>query len=175
MSLIVSTAAKTTRKKDRTRRARPKPKRKAKAKGKGTERWPAVCEEPGKFITLPKVFIKRTGELGLRPNHVWLLLALQLERFRDRPPRHYWEELARWCGRDKNTVRRWAYELQEMGLLGIEQVKELEPGQERRPGHRNERNRFHLDRFEDRLEREQLAWDKKYPRKGGGRTEGEDG
>ena len=74
----------------------------------GTERWPAPCVADGEFILLPKALIKRFAQLGMEPRHLWLMLALQVDRYENRAPRFYWEELALWCGRSKNTVRKWA-------------------------------------------------------------------
>lgn len=131
----------------------------------GTERWPKECVAKGNFFLVPSVLFRdlksfSTKNRNFRPHHLWLLLALQAERFRDRPPRYYWEAIASWCGFDRNTVRRWGYELKDMGLLEIEECKKLEPGHVRRPGYRNERNRFKLEPFEKKVLEVHTAWDK---------------
>src|SRR5688572_28016488 len=48
----------------------------------GTQRWHPETMAPGEWIKLPKALIKGTGRLKLKPHHVWLLLALQLEQYR---------------------------------------------------------------------------------------------
>ena len=147
----------------------PPPKRKLQLlkKKSGTERWPASCLEEGEWLQVPKVLFRQLTAFDaprvkprFRPHHLWLLLALQAERYRDRPPRHFWANIAAWSGYDKNTVRRWGYELQRMGLLRIVPCKELNPEQERYPGARNERNKFFLEPFEKRVEAAQLEWTK---------------
>lgn len=140
-----------------------------KPKAPGTERWPKECVDKGNFFLVPRVLFRDLKSFGtktrhFRPHHLWLLLALQADRFRDNPPRLYWEAIAGWCGRDRNTVRRWGYELKNMGLLGIEECKKLDPDQERRPGRRNERNRFHLEPFEAKTLAVHREWIKKRKR-----------
>ncbi len=121
---------------------------------KEDHRWPEGCTDPGEFFLLPKVLVQRLGDFKdadgnrLKPEHLWLILALQSDRMPDRVPRYYWAQLAAWAGVSKDTVRRWAYALQEMGFLRIEQIRRLDSHQQPRPGLRNERNRFHLQLFE---------------------------
>lgn len=134
----------------------PKPRIVRRPKIPGTERWPKECVDKGNFFLVPRVLFRDLKSFGtksshFRPHHLWLLLALQTDRFRDNPPRYYWETIARWCGRDRNTVRRWGYELKAMGLLRIQECKKLEADQERHPGRRNERNRFFLEPFEEKV------------------------
>ncbi len=117
-------------------------------KDKGTERWPSVCVDPGEWWQLPKVLTKRFPKLGIEPQHLLLLLVLQTDRYRNRPPRYYWEELARDCGCTRNTVRRWGYELRDKCLLGITPVPRRLEGEERKIGYRNARNIFDLKPFE---------------------------
>jgi hypothetical protein len=124
----------------------------------GTERWPKVCVEDGEWFQLPKVILKKFGKLGIEPQHLLLLLVLQTDRFRNRPHRYYWEELASLCGCTKNTVRRWGYELRKKGLLIITPVQKRLPGEERRVGYRNARSIFDLKPFEHRVEQLQLTW-----------------
>lgn len=125
---------------------------------KGTVRWPEEAVAPNEFIQLPKVLLKRFARFGMQPQHLLLLLMLQTDAFENRHPRHYWEELAEWCGRKRNTVRKWGYELRELKLLGIRTRRSLNDGDERRPGFRNERNEFLLGPFRERVKKEQLAW-----------------
>jgi hypothetical protein len=94
----------------------------------------------------------------MKPHHLWLLLALQTDRYRDRVPRYYWAELAAWAGVSANTVRRWGYDLESMGLLRIKQNRKLDPAQTRRVGHRNERNEFYLDNFETESLQQHREW-----------------
>lgn len=122
----------------------------------GTERWPKPCVSKGNFFLVPRVLFRDLNGLStknrhFRPHHLWLLLALQADRFRDRPPRYYWDTIAGWCGRDRNTVRRWGYELKAMGLLTIVECKKLDADQTKKPGRRNERNKFFLEPFEKRV------------------------
>ena len=135
----------------------------------GTERWPKACVTKGNFFLVPRVLFRDLKSFGtkqrhFRPHHLWLLLALQADRFRDRPPRYYWDAIAGWCGRDRNTVRRWGYELKEMGLLTIEECRKLDPDQTRGPGRRNERNRFFLEPFEKKVLEVHKQWEKKRSR-----------
>lgn len=142
-------------------------------KDAGTQRWPKNAVQEGQWIQLPKVVLKRMGEMGLEPRHLWLLLVLQSERYRNRPPRFYWEELAGFCGKNRNSVRKWAYELKAMGMLEIRQMRKLNPGEERRPGHRNERNEFLLGKFEARIQEEQEKLNQTRRRKRKGSTKAE--
>lgn len=130
----------------------------------GTVRWPQNAVAEGEWIQLPNVLLKRMGQMELEPRHLWLLLVLQTARYKNRPPRFYWEELAAFCGKDKNTVRTWARQLKDMGLLKIRPSRELNPGEVPRPGHRNERNVFDLAPFEKRVEEEQEEWVKTRPK-----------
>lgn len=139
--------------------AAPKPpgssKKGAPKKDKGTQRWPAACVKDGDWFQLPKSVVQNMvgfdtpGAFKFKPHHLWLILALQADRYRDRIPRYYWEELAEWAGVDKNTVRRWGYELRDAGLLEIKQNRKVvSEGNTRRVGYRNERNEFILGPFE---------------------------
>jgi hypothetical protein len=85
----------------------------------GTARWHEETVAKGHFIQLPKALIKGTGKLKLKPHHVWLILALQLEQYGKHPSRHYWAELAGWAKVNVSTVRRWATELKDLGLVKI--------------------------------------------------------
>lgn len=119
----------------------------------GTQRWPAACVVKGDFFQMPKSIVQRMGDFStptfqFKPHHLWLVMALQTDRFRDRVPRYYWAELASWAGVKEGTVRRWAYQLRDAGLLRIKQNRSVNPGTAPRPGVRNERNEFFLDPFE---------------------------
>jgi DNA-binding transcriptional ArsR family regulator len=126
----------------------------------GTARWHKETVSPNHFITLPKALIKGTGKLKLKPHHVWLILALQLEQYRKHPSRHYWAELADWADVDISTVRRWATELKALGLVRIEQRHGPRQGVERTVGYRNDRNEFYMSTAADavlRVHRELIA------------------
>lgn len=142
------------------------------AKDRGTQRWPANAVVEGEWFQLPKVLTRRFPELGIEAHHLLLLLVLQTDRYRDRPHRYYWEELAALCGCTKNTVRRWGYELKKKGLLRIIPVRTRLPGEERRVGHRNARSIFDLAPLEEKVEQMQAAWLKERPAKeqGGEKT-----
>lgn len=126
----------------------------------GTERWPAQCVQDGEWIQLPKVILKRFPKLGVSPQHLLLLLVLQSDRYRDRPVRFFWEELAELCGCNKNTVRRWGYELKRKGLLTITPIRKPLPGEERVIGFRNARSIFDLRQFELKVGDAQTTWAK---------------
>jgi len=130
-------------------------------KDTGTQRWPKACLGKGEWLQVPKSVIQRLGEFDMKPHHLWLLLALQADRFRDRNPRYYWAALADWAGVTPNTVRRWGYELRDKGLLTIKQNRKPNPGEKRRTGYRNERNEFHLEPFETKAEEVHKRWKKK--------------
>lgn len=132
----------------------PAKKKKAQKKRSKSERWPDELVRPNTWVELPKFLMKNTARLGLEPHHVWLVLFLQCERFRDRSPRYYWVEIARAAGRTTSTVRKWAYELRDRDLLsfgpGFEHDKKKKRARtEGAP--RNDRNVFYLRRFEEFL------------------------
>lgn len=124
----------------------------------GTVRWPANCEAAGQFIKLPKVLIKRLAEFDIQPHHLWLLLRLQCDRFEGHPPRAYWAALAAECGRGKDAVRKWGYELRDKGLLRIQQNRRRDAEDADRHGWRNDRNSFHLDPFLAKAHEVQRKW-----------------
>ncbi len=105
--------------------------------------------------------VKRLVDLGLKPHHLWLILVLQADRYLDRPPRWYWRELAGFCGRDENTVRRWAYQLCRRGYLSIKRSYVKEDATSRRRLYRNYRNEFDLSPLLAELERRGAPWDEK--------------
>lgn len=116
-----------------------------------TVRWPEWGEAPGQWIKVPRRLIKGIGDLGLKPHHLWLVLVLQADRYHDRKPRWYWSELAAMAGRDENTIRRWARELQKKKLLRVTRKREPEMTGPRR-FRRNYRNEFDLQPFQAALE-----------------------
>ena len=93
---------------------------------------------------------------ALKPQHLWLLLALQSERYESRrQPRYYWAELAGWAGVSVSTVRRWAYELKDLGLLKIIPCREQSASERKRVGVKNDRNRFDLSPLDEAMETRQ--------------------
>lgn len=120
-----------------------------------SRRWNEELIHQGDWIQLPKVLIERSGSLGLKPQHVWLVLFLQCSRFKNRHPRFYWAEIAKAAGKTVSTVRKWAYELRDMGLLTFGPGFEKDRNKKRPPapklGYRNDRNVFYLRKLEDRL------------------------
>ena len=162
-------AAKKKRKATPVKRARRAPSSTETPKDSGTQRWPEDCLRKGEWLQVPKSVIQRLGEFDMKPHHLWLLLALQADRFRDRPPRYYWAALADWAGVTPNTVRRWGYELRKKGLLTIKQNRKPNPGEKRRTGHRNERNEFHLEPFEKKTKAIHKQWKKERDQRRSGR------
>jgi DNA-binding GntR family transcriptional regulator len=75
-----------------------------------------------------------------------LLLVLASRKYKDRPIRVYWEELADDLGVGRDTVRKWAYELEKQKLLKIKRKRSREP-EDNRLGFRNDRNVFDLTPF----------------------------
>jgi hypothetical protein len=124
----------------------PKPEKK---QPNGTSRWRKETVAPKHFIVLPKALIKGTGKLKLKPHHVWLILALQLEQYGKHPARHYWAELAGWANVTTSTIRRWAKELRALGMVKIKHRHGPRDGEDRQPGYRNDRNEFHMKGAED--------------------------
>ena len=95
------------------------------------------------FIKVPRVFTRlgrydtRVGQ-QVQPRHLMLLLNLAGRQFRTRPLRATWQVLARDLGVKRDTVRRWAYELRDLGLLTL-----IRP----EAGDGDRRNIFHLAGF----------------------------
>lgn len=81
--------------------------------------------EAGRFLKVPKIIFylgrydRRMGS-ELQPRHLLLLLALAARKYGDEEIRAYWAELASGLGVRAGTVRKWGYELRDMGLLRIE-------------------------------------------------------
>jgi predicted ArsR family transcriptional regulator len=74
------------------------------------------------------------------------LLNLAARKFKNKPTRAYWDELATDLGTKRATVRKWAYELEAMKLLRISRHKG-KSGLEGRPGRKNDRNSFDISPF----------------------------
>ena len=82
--------------------------------------------EAGDYLKVPRVILARgrypiEGLRGLKPRHLLLLLVLAGRKFKRSRIRAYWEELADDLEVSKDTVRKWAYELRDRGLLHIAQ------------------------------------------------------
>lgn len=120
-----------------------------------TVRWGKVAESPGNWIKVPRVVFTRFDLLKDRkvtPQHLLLLLLLQTKKFQKRPTRLYWQEVANALGYSRETVRRWGYELQEIGLLDIKQNRAISEDDFAAPGYRNERNTFNTRCFADAVD-----------------------
>ena len=132
-------------------KARPKTKAKKKAKTKpSTVIWGDDLES-GDFIKVPRTFVwlgrfANLRKLGVQPRHQLLILALAARKYEKKPIRVYWESLAHDLGQKKDTVRKWAYELRDMGLLRITQHRGRDP-ETGRVGYRNDRNSFDISPF----------------------------
>ena len=107
--------------------------------------------EAGDYLKVPRVILARgrypiEGLRGLKPRHLLLLLVLAGRKFKRSRIRAYWEELADDLEVSKDTVRKWAYELRDRGLLHIAQHRGRDPD-DKRVGYRNERNSFDIAPF----------------------------
>lgn len=104
------------------------------------------------FIKVPRAFLRLSryltaGELkDIKPRHLMLILALAGWKFQRKPIRAYWEQLADDLGVKKDTVRKWAYELREKGLLVITQHRGRDP-KKHGVGYKNDRNSFDIGPF----------------------------
>ena len=80
--------------------------------------------EQQRFLKLPKTFAflgrydDRVGDT-IQPRHLMLINALACRKFGDEPIRAYWQDIASGLGVRPDTLRRWAYELRDLGLLEI--------------------------------------------------------
>jgi len=61
----------------------------------------------------------------IQPRHILLVMALAARKFRDEPIRAYWAELASGLGVRPDTVRKWAYEARDGGLLRIQSAQRV--------------------------------------------------
>jgi len=111
--------------------------------------------EQGDFIKVPRTLCylgRYDPEFAseLRPRHLLLLLNLAARKFKGQANRAYWVELACDMGTKPATVRKWAYELEKMGLLKIKRHKGR-ASVEGKPGVKNDRNTFDFAPFVERL------------------------
>jgi hypothetical protein len=112
--------------------------------------WGTTLER-NRFLKLPKIlaylgrYDSRIGD-KIQPRHILLIIALACRKFRDEPIRAYWQELASGLGVRADTVRKWAYELRDAGLLLITQNRGPTLGAGRL-GVRNDRNSFDISPF----------------------------
>ena len=126
--------------------------------GKGTVIW-GIDVEKDDYFKLPRS-LAQIGRYHpalakrLQPRHIVLLLCLIARKFRNKPLRAYWEELAEDLGKPKATVRKWAYELKALNMIRIRQYRGRDP-ERNRPGLRNERNGFDFGPFVLEIEK---AW-----------------
>ena len=139
-----------------------KPKRKAPIKKKRDREhngetiiW-GKAEGEGDWIKLPRTITylgRYDSDLAnrLQPRHILLLLNLAARKFTNKRTRAYWDELATDLGTKRATVRKWAYELEEMELLRITRHKG-KTGIEGKPGRKNDRNTFDITPFVRRVE-----------------------
>lgn len=104
---------------------------------------------------------------ALQPRHLLLLLALAGRKFKTKPIRAYWQELAEDLGVKVNTVRKWAYELRDYGLITIKQHRGRDP-ETNRSGIRNERNSFSLEPFVQALRAAHARCQQERAKRGGG-------
>ncbi len=80
--------------------------------------------ETRNFLKLPKMFAylgHYDGRVGreIQPRHLLLVIALASRKFRTEPIIASWTGIALGLGVRPDTVRRWAYELRNLGLLEI--------------------------------------------------------
>jgi hypothetical protein len=119
--------------------------------------WGKKLEE-GDFLKVPRALLRmhryQDGFKWLKPRHLLLLLVLASRKFKNKPIRAYWEELADDLGVDRDTVRKWAYELEEKKLLQMKRIRGRDPNNNR-VGVRNDRNVFELSNFVEVVEK---AW-----------------
>lgn len=120
-----------------------------KKNGSSTVVWGEGVEK-GDFLKVPRAMIRlhryQDGLSALKSRHMMLLLVLASRKYQHKPTRAYWEELADDLGVSKETVRKWAYELRDQGLLRIKQVR----GRDRENhhvGYKNDKNIFDITPF----------------------------
>jgi hypothetical protein len=102
------------------------------------------------FLKVPRTLLRlgrydRTLAGKMQPRHILLALALASRKFRDLPIRAKWTDLAYDLGTRPDTVRKWAYEMKQAGLLHIERPKSSVDRGDRR-------NKFYLDKLVHALE-----------------------
>ncbi len=87
-----------------------------------TNVWGTLEEK--RFLKLPKMFAflgRYDGRIGreVQPRHLMLIIALACRKFGDEPIRAHWKDIASGLGVRSDTLRKWAYQLRDIGLLGI--------------------------------------------------------
>jgi len=108
-----------------------------------------------RFLKLPKMFAylgRYDGRVGtdIQPRHLMLIIALACRKFGEQPIRATWQAIASGLGVRTDTLRRWGYELRDLGLL------EIHP--QINPNGRNGPNEFDITPFVQLLERADAAW-----------------
>jgi hypothetical protein len=114
--------------------------------------------ERQRFLKLPKTFAflgRYDNRVGaeIQPRHLLLIIALACRKFGDQPIRAYWRDIATGLGVRTDTLRRWAYELRDLGLLNIT-TRSSALG-------RNGPNEFDIGPFVALLEQADGAWQEK--------------
>jgi len=106
------------------------------------------------FIKVPRALIYLRGFVAaqpkydkLKPHHLLFLLALAARKFKKKKIQAYWLYLGRDLGVEKDTVRKWAYQLEKMGLLTITRFRRKTDAKSPTPGFRNDKNAFDLTPF----------------------------
>ncbi|MEE9294075.1 MAG: hypothetical protein V3W34_03800 [Phycisphaerae bacterium] len=118
--------------------------------------------EQQRFLKLPKTFAylgrydNRVGT-DVQPRHLMLIIALACRKFGEEPIRAHWQDIASGLGVRTDTLRRWAYELRELGLLEITNHKNADGG--------NGPNEFDITPFVELLERADERWRRSQARK----------
>ena len=122
--------------------------------------------EMGDFLKVPHALIRlhryHDGLSDLKPRHLVLFLALASRKFQNKPIRVYWEELADDLGVSRETVRKWAYELIEQGLLKTKQVRGRDKKNDR-VGYKNDRNIFDISPFVSVVEKAHAERERQKP------------
>jgi hypothetical protein len=93
-----------------------------------TQIWGSELEKDD-YIKVPRLLLQlgkydqeKIGKKIL-PRHVLLILTLASRKYKRKPLRAYWEELARDIGAKPGTIRNWAYEMEKLDLLKINRHK----------------------------------------------------
>lgn len=111
--------------------------------------------EHRRFLKLRKTFAflgrynDRVGR-DIHPRHLMLIIALACRKFADEPIRATWDDIASGLGVRTDTLRRWAYELRDRGLLIIKQHRD--------PHGANGPNEFDIRPFVALLEEADETW-----------------
>ena len=135
------------------------------AKSKGTIVWGEHIER-SHYLKVPKVLCwlaryneQVGGKSGpIYPRHILLLLTLAACKYKNTPTRLYWQELGDHLGISWETARKWAYQLEAIGLLKIKRYKKKTTDSKRRVGFRNERNTFDISPFVAKVDEAHAEW-----------------